>query len=230
MDITTFEHVTPENFDRLKVYLQHNDCTGLDGNEGTAIGACLNLGYRFDPAAGTLDLTAASLPANLETLPDELRIRAGRKLLGGVMGIGQPPRTMMLDANAYPYKPGRYGVYDYCLPYINNNTGHAFTFQDAPLTNGTMYSNLQTIPVGAAQLNIFEADSTKLSGTGVGGTVHYIWADNTTIMTITFFLNTIYTHSFTVGFSTTTLTATITDTDPSLDGYTYLDPQITVTV
>lgn len=230
MDTTRFENVTPENFDRLKAYLQKNDCSGLDGNEGTAIGHCLKLGYRFEPAEATLDLSAESLPENLRQLPSDMRVRAGSKLLSTVMGLGGPARSIALDStSSYPNQPSRYGVYDYVIPYVTNQSGHPFTFKDQSLTNGTLYSYEPAIAVDASVFQIFEADSAKLSGVGVGGTVEYVWADNTTVMTISFFLNTVFTHTFTVGFSTNALKVTsLTNTDPNLDGYTYLDPKITV--
>jgi len=230
MDNFQFENLTPGNFDKLKAYLRHNNCTGLEGNEGSAIGHCLDLAYRFDPATGTLDLSAQRLPENLQALPPELRVKAGSRLLANAMGVGRPARPMALAATAtYPNKPNRYGVYDYVTAWVTNSTGHAFTFKDQSLDHGTMFSYAGTIDANASVAQIFEADSAKLSGVGVGGSVDYVWADNTTVMTISFFLNTIYTHTFTVGFSTTALTSSVTDTDPSLDGYTYLNPQITIT-
>lgn len=229
MDTTNFDNVTAQNFDRLKAYLRSNACTGLDGNEGTAIGHCLHLGYRFDPAAGTLHLSAQSLPKNLQSLPSNLRINAARRLLANAMGLGKPALgAPMAAAGDYPSHPSRYGVYDYVIPYVTNQTSHAFTFKSQTMNEGTLFSNQGSIPSNASELQIFEADSSKLSGTGVGGSVEYVWADNTTVMTISFFLNTVFTHTFTVGFSTNMLTADVTNTDPDLSGYTYLDPKITV--
>jgi len=230
MDEIQFENLTIENFDRLKAYLRHNNCTGLDGNEGSAIGHCLNLGYRFDPVTGKLDLSAERLPENLQALPPELRVKAGSRLLANAMGVGRPALQMTLaTTTTYPNKPNRYGVYDYVTAWVTNSTGHPFTFKDQNLDHGTMFFYASTIDPNASVAQMFEADSTKLSGLGVGGSVDYIWADNATVMTISFFLNTIYTHTFTVGFSTTALSSTVSDTDPSLDGYTYLNPKITIT-
>ena len=230
MDTTKFNNVTPENFSRLKTYLQNNDCTGLDGNEGTAVGSCLRLGYKFDPSAKTLDLDAEALPENLQSLPDAKRVAAGHRLLANVMGLNGPATLILAaDDTTYPYHPGRYGVYDYVIPYVTNQTGHIFSFKNQTMTNGTLESHEATIAADASEFMLFEADSSKLSGVGVGGDVTYIWKDNVTVMTISFFLNTIYTHTFTVGFSTTTLTSTITDDSPVLSGYTYLDPKIVIT-
>ena len=231
MDTSTLTNVSQQQFDRLRAYLVHNGCSGVEGNSGTAVAECLTLGYRFDPTTGTLELQAERLPKNLQTLPDNLRVPAALRLMSNVMGHGAAPRAMALAAaSSYPNHPSTYGVYDYVIPFITNNTGHIFSFKDQTMAQGTLASYTSTVAANNTQVQLFEADSSKLSGTGVGGTVNYVWQDNTTIMTINFFLNTEFTHSFSVGFSTTSLTATVTSTDPTLAGYTYLDPQITVQV
>jgi len=229
MDRTKFDKVTSEHFARLKTYLKENGCTGLNGNDGMALGQCLKLGYRFDPDAGTLDIKAESLPENLASLPEDKRVAAGHRLLANVMGMNGPSKIILATPDSYPSKPNRYGVYDYVIPYVTNESGFPFSFKSQSMEHGTLHSHVPTIGADASELEVFEADSSKLSGLGVGGTVKYIWKDNTTVMSIEFFLNTIYTHTFTVGFSTTTLTASVTGDDPELDGYTYLDPKITIT-
>jgi hypothetical protein len=228
MDTTKFNKVTPDNFSRLKTYLQQNGCSGLDGNEGRAVANCLKLGYKYDPEAGILALEAEALPENLQALPDHIRVAAGHRLLANVMGLNRPG-TMILPTFTsnppYPYRPSLYGVYNYVNPYVMNWSCHPFTFKSQSLTNGTLSYYLPVIPYNLNEaFRLFSAQSVKLSGTGVGGSVDYIWRDNATIMTISFFLNTVFTSTFTIGFSTNTLVFNAENTDAVSDGYTYLDP------
>jgi hypothetical protein len=182
MDTTKFNKVTPDNFSRLKTYLQQNGCSGLDGNEGRAVANCLKLGYKYDPEAGILALEAEALPENLQALPDHIRVAAGHRLLANVMGLNRPGTMIVPTFTSnppYPYRPSLYGVYNYVDPYVMNWSCHPFTFKSQSLTNGTLSYYLPVIPYNLNEaFRLFSAQSVKLSGTGVGGSVDYIWRDN----------------------------------------------------
>lgn len=216
--------------ERFRSYLAQNDVTGYEANQGILIGKCLQGSYLYDPSRQSLALEPESLPKNLMLLDEEIRSAALLSLLNNILGIGPGsniPGNKGLQGKRHP---GHYGVYDYVIPTIKNNSSGGFGFASQDMSNGTLYSYTQFVKSGDT-VELFEADSTKLSGLGVGGTIVYLWGDNQTALNIKFFLNTIFTSTFTVGTTgplANRLSVTITDNSPDLDGYTYLNPVITV--
>ena len=228
-----FNCVSGENLAMLKTFLQQNGCEGFDENSGTVQGRCLGFDFKYEPSSHTLELVPKSLPKNLASLPEDIGHAAAYTMLSNVMGLegANRPMTEMLTASTYPSPPSRYGVYDYVIPFITNTTGEAFHFSSQTMAHGTIFSNVETVAANALVIELFEADSAKLSGYGVGGRIVYQWADNATDVNIDFFLNTIFTHTFTVGFSgpnAANMVGVITENSPVLSGYTYLDPKITI--
>lgn len=197
--------------------------TGIDEDSGTAVGASTRIDYDYDRTSGLLRLTVSAYPANLVDIPPHIASRALKRVLHRAFTA---PDAASVGAS----KPGRYGVYDYVIPTLTNNTRFDLNFSTQTMGNGTLYSYTGTVKSGASG-ELFEADSTKLSGTGVGGTVVYLLSDGTPLA-IEFFLNTIWTHTFTAGFTGPNAgrypAPVVADVTPSLDGYTYLNPTITI--
>jgi hypothetical protein len=213
--IIEIEGVTADQMATAGRYLERNGVKGYDGHSGSVRGDCFAADYEYDPASGKLVVTASELPHAFRQAPPEAVVPGFRTLAQAVL-LG---------------RPNKYGVYDYVYPTITNNSGSLLTYSSSNPTNGTIEITNTKIANGQS-LQAFEADSSKLSGTGVGGTCAYTFADGQTTLQITYFLNTIWTHTFTPGLqggNAARYTATATNTDPTLDGYTYLNPTITVT-
>jgi hypothetical protein len=214
--------VTAEEFEHAREVFA-GSISGIEGDAGTATGEATKLDYEYDRASGLVRMTVHAFPTNLEKLPNHIASRALRQVLARAF------TTAAVEAGD-ARKPNHYGVYDYVIPTLTNNTRNDLQFSSQALTNGTLYSYTGTIASGANG-ELFEADSSKLSGTGVGGEVIYQLSDGTPLK-IDFFLNTIWTHTFTAGFSGGNAgrykTPDVGNTDPSLDGYTYLNPTITI--
>jgi len=235
--ILNFKNVSETQMGNLKTYLTHNNATGFEGNSGTVKvkGNCLEFGFDFNPESKILEIDPKTYPENLAKLSPEIRNKVASRLISNVMGgSGAINPLVLASSNGYPSHPSKYGVYDYVIPYIVNNSGLDFTFSAQSMDHGSISSNLSTVPNTASteSVELFEADSTKLSGVGVGGTVTYQWGDGQTVISIQFFLNTMFTHSFTVGATgpaASKLTIVVTKNSPVVSGYTYLDPVITIT-
>ncbi len=208
--------VTAKHMEIIGTFLTRSGVVGFSGDEGSVTGDCFAAEYRYDAASGVLVVRPSRLPEAFEKAPAAAVAPAFQTLVRSIM-VGR--------------KPNNYGVYDYVIPNIDNESGGMITYSSSSPTNGTISISNNKIPTGGPQ-EAFEADSTKLSGTGVGGTCNYTLADGQTVLAITYFLNTIYTHTFTAGLqggnAARYQTATAS-TDPVLDGYTYLTPTITLT-
>ena len=214
MESITLDGVTPEQMENAGKYLELNRVTGFSGNSGALVGDCFKAEYSYDPASGILVVTPSELPHAFRKAP----------------AAAVAPAFTGLVRNALLGRPSKYGVYDYVYPTITNQSGGTLTYSTSDATNGTISITNSKIANGSS-LEAFEADSSKLSGTGVGGSCIYTLADGQTTLSITYFLNTIYTHTFTVGLqggNAARYTATATGTDPTLDGYTYLNPTVTL--
>jgi hypothetical protein len=208
--------VTPERMEKIGRFLKRSGVTGFSGDQGTVKGDCFAAEYRYDPAARLLVVQVSRLPEAFQKAPEAAVIPAFQGLVRHVM-VGR--------------KPNNYGVYDYVIPNIDNQSGGTITYSSSDPTNGTISISNSKITSGSGSQEAFEADSSKLSGTGVGGTCNYTLADGQTVLAITYFLNTIYTHTFTVGLqgaNAARYQVSTTDTNPSLDGYTYLTPTTTL--
>jgi hypothetical protein len=201
--------------------------SGIEADSGSAEGESTKLDYEWDHGANVVRITVHSFPSDLQDLPPE----TASKALLGVLARGFEVPAGAAAGVADKVKPNRYGVYNYVVPLLTNNTRLDLNFSSQTMGNGTLYSFSSSVAAGASTSNLFEADSTKLSGTGVGGTVYYQLTDGTPLR-IDFFLNTIWTHSLTAAFTGANAgkykAVEVTDTDPSLDGYTYLNPTITI--
>ncbi|CAG9257795.1 hypothetical protein [Paraburkholderia unamae] len=214
MESIKLEGVTPEQMAHVARYLERSGVKGFSGNAGALAGDCFKADYRYEPESGILVITPSELP------------HAFRKAPAGVAA----PAFAGLVRNVLTGRPSKYGVYDYVYPTIDNQSGGTLTYSTSDPSNGTIEIKKNKIESGSS-VEAFEADSTKLSGTGVGGTCTYTLADGQTTLVITYFLNTKFTHTFTVGLSggnAARYTATATNTDPSVDGYTYLNPTVTL--
>lgn len=233
--VLNFNDVSETQLERLKTYLKQNNVNGFEGNTGTVKGNCLEFGFHFNPESKILEIDPKTYPENLEKLSPEIRNKAAFKLVSNIMGGSSARNPLVLaSSNGYPSHPSKYGVYDYVIPYIVNNSGLDFTFSTQNMAHGNISSNLSTVSNTASTdaVELFEADSSKLSGFGVGGTVTYQWGDAQTVILIQFFLNTIFTHSFTVGVkgpAASKLKIVVTKDSPIVSGYTYLNPVITIT-
>jgi hypothetical protein len=210
------------DIERIASFLERNGISGFSGNEGTVKGECFTAEYRYDPAAKLLVVQSSEPPEAIRKAPPAIAALTFKRLIQSVM----TGRMMTTNTN----KPNRYGIYDYVIPDITNNSGGTITYSGSNPTNGTISISNNKIDTGNTK-EAFEADSSKLSGTGVGGTCDYTLADGQTVLTITYFLNTIYTHTFTAGlsgFNAPRYSTSLSGTDPTLDGYTYLNPTITL--
>ncbi len=213
--IIEIEGVTADQMATAGRYLERSGVKGYHGHSGSVRGDCFAADYEFDPASGRLVVTASELPHAFRQAPPEAVVPAFSTLAKAVL-LG---------------RPSKYGVYDYVYPTITNNSGSLLTYSSSNASNGTISITNNKIATGQS-LEAFEADSSKLSGTGVGGTCAYTFADGQTTLQISYFLNTIYTHTFTAGLqggNAARYTVALSNTDPVLDGYTYLNPTITVT-
>jgi len=230
-----FKNVSETQLSNFKSYLEQNNAVGFEGNNGMVKAKCLEFGFNFDPKNKSLEINPIIYPENLSDLSPELRYNAATRLISNIMGGQDAIHPMILaSTNGYPSHPGEYGVYDYVIPYIVNNSGMNFTFATQNMNHGNITSNLSTAPntTSTEPVELFRAESTKLSGVGVGGTVTYQWGDGQTVITIQFFLNTKFTHSFTVGKTgpaASKLNIVVGSDSPVVSGYTYLDPIITIT-
>jgi hypothetical protein len=208
------EDVTADQLAVAGEYLARSGVQGFSGHAGSVRGDCFAADYAFDPSTGVLTVTPSELPHAFRQAPEGAAAPAFRSLVQAVL-VGLP---------------SKYGVYDYVLPTITNNSGGVLTYTTSNPTNGTIEITNSKIGNGSS-LQAFEADSTKLSGTGVGGTCVYTLPDNTTLQ-LTYFLNTIWTWTFTAGLQgpgSAKYTTAVTGNSPSLDGYTYLTPTVTLT-
>ena len=234
-DTLKFPHISETQRANFKNYLEQNNANGFEGNCGIVKGDCLEFEFDFNPKTEVLEINPKIYPENLAKLSPEIRNKAAIRLVSNIMGGSAALNPMVLaSTNGYPSHPSKYGVYDYVIPYIVNNSGLDFTFSSQSMDHGNVSSNLSNVPNTSSteSVKLFEADSSKLSGVGVGCTVTYQWGDGQTLITIQFFLNTMFTHSFTVGAkgpAASKLKIVITKNAPVVSGYTYLDPVITIT-
>jgi hypothetical protein len=214
MESIKLEGVTQEQMKNAATYLERSGVRGFEGNAGSLAGDCFKAEYSFDPAS-VLVITPSELPHAFRKAP----------------AAAVAPAFAGLVRNVLTGRPSKYGVYDYVYPTIDNQSGGTLTYSSSDASNGTIEIKNSKIN-NAASLEAFEADSTKLSGTGVGGKCTYTLADGQTTLEITYFLNTKFTHTFTVGLNGANAprySATATNTEPSVDGYTYLNPTVTLT-
>jgi hypothetical protein len=213
-DIVKIEGVTADQMAAAEKYLARSGVEGFDGHSGSVRGECFAADYDFDPSTGVLTVTPSELPHAFRQAPEATVAPAFRSLVQAVL-VGLP---------------NKYGVYDYVIPTITNNSGGILTYSSSNATNGTIEITNTKIASGSS-VQAFEADSSKLSGTGVGGTCVYTLADGQTTLQIAYFLNTIYTHTFTAGLqggNAARYSTSLSGTDPSLSGYTYLTPTVTL--
>ncbi|HYI59480.1 MAG TPA: hypothetical protein VEX66_15025 [Microlunatus sp.] len=208
-DVSTDQMATAEKF------LTRNGIQGFNGDTGSLQGECFKAEYRYDRDASTLTVIPAELPEAFRTLP----------------GDAVSPAFRALATSILSRRLGDYGVYDYVTPTIDNQSKGVLDFSTTDPTNGTIAITTNRYEVGT-KAEAFQAKSTKLSGVGVGGTCTYTLAGAQTTLVITYFLNTIFTHTFTVGLqgiNASRYATTTTGTDPYSSGYTYLQPTITIT-
>lgn len=219
-DSIEIKDITPAQMEKLARFLAGSDVTGYSGDKGAVKGNCFAAEYNYDPATGVLVVRASELPEAFRKAPAAAVAPAFERLVRSIAHAG------LMDSRY----PNKYGVYDYVVPNIDNESGGTITYSNSNPTNGTISISNTKIDTGQTQ-EAFEADSAKLSGTGVGGTCEYTLADGQTVLTITYFLNTIYTHTFTAGlsgFNAARYSTSLANTDPTLSGYTYLTPTITL--
>jgi hypothetical protein len=213
-EMIKIDGVTAEQMEAAGKYLARSGVEGFNGHSGSVRGECFAAEYEFDPSTGVLTVHPSELPHAFRKAPEAAVAPAFSRLVQSVL-VGLP---------------NKYGVYDYVLPTITNNSGGVLTYSSSNASNGTIQITNNRIAAGSS-VQAFEADSTKLSGTGVGGTCVYQLADGQTTLQIAYFLNTIYTHTFTAGLqggNAARYTTTLSNTDPKLDGYTYLTPTVTL--
>ncbi|MEO6500434.1 MAG: hypothetical protein ABIQ09_00810 [Jatrophihabitantaceae bacterium] len=207
--------MTAEQMAAAGEYLARSGVEGFAGHSGAVRGDCFAAEYAFDPSTGVLTVNPSELPHAFRTAPQATVAPAfGALIKAALQGL-----------------PGKYGVYDYVIPTIVNNSGGILTYSTSNATNGTIDITTSKIATGVTA-QAFEADSSKLSGTGVGGTCVYTLSDGQTTLNIDYFLNTMYTHTFNAGLlggNAGKYTATKSNTDPTVDGYTYLTPTVTLT-
>jgi hypothetical protein len=215
-----FDGVTSAHMARVAEYLARNGVEGFGNHVGSVKGECFGADYEFDTATGVLSVTPTELPTALHNAPEDAALPAFRTLV----------QSVLQGSDVNPLRPDKYGVYDYVVPTIDNNSGGEMTFSTSSPTAGTIEMGQAKLSNGASY-RAFEADSSKLSALGVGGTVTYMLPDGQTMLDITYFLNTIFTHTFTVGLrgqNADRFACPYYDVKPVLEGYTYLTPTVKV--
>lgn len=216
----SLEQVTPEMLAAGTGFVADRGLTGGDGPTGTVSGAHVDLAYEYDEASGRLELDVEKFPRPFEDLLPEDRVERFTALVRAAM---EGPSNLL-------GRPNEPGVYNYVLPTIENKCEEILTYGSANMEHGSITITTSRYDVGKTA-QAFDARSLGGSIVGVGGRVVYVVGSGSPSMNIDFFLNGVGEHSFTVGLTggnAYLYKVTVTNTDPTLDSYTYLEPNIKI--
>lgn len=215
--ILEFTGVSAEEVEIARGFLERSGFTGFMGETGRAAAECTVFDFHWEPTTGALRIDVSKLPTELTNLRPEnahakftdlVRVALGR---AGVLG-------------------DRCGVYNYVRPKISNRSGGVLTYSRNTTSHGTVGEVVTGIEIDA-EVQAFEAASSKGSGVGAEGTVIYLLADGNTELNLQYWLNGAGMHSFNAGLTgqnAPRYKVDVKDTNPWVDGYTYLAPTVTI--
>jgi hypothetical protein len=211
------ESVTPEQMQTAARVTAADGLSGFEDDAGIITRDQVQIHYDYSPDRRTLTLQPLRVSGHLGSLPGATLTAVLRQYVQDALSGG----------GSWPSHPG---VYNYVVPTIVNQSGSRLTFSTSSINPGTVTVLAQSIARGETK-QAFEADSIVLAWDGTGGTVLYSFADGVTTLNISWYLNTVLTHSFTPGVSggnADRYTVTVQNADPVLAGYTYLMPTVTI--
>lgn len=219
----TVEGVNADALPRAREVLAHMGITGISEDTGTTEGRGGRVHYRYDTAAGTVTCEVIEIPEPLRDFSDAGAVRAIREIVEGSLhpDVGD-------EGGAD--RPGKAGVYCYVIPTLTNKTGLDLSYATSDFSHGLLASYTTTVAADATA-SLFEAQSSNSSGLGVSGSVTYQLTDGTPL-TFTFNLLSTCDHSFAAGFTGPGAgrykPPAVSETEASLDGYTYLEPVVII--